>query len=290
MSLSHGSSVIRPVVRSLKRQKSGLVGIIIISLVCLSALLADHIGYGDPNAIMLQDRLCRPMDGSSFGFHPLGTDGLGRDIFTRIVFGARISLAVSISGAIISAIVGVTAGLLAGYYGGWLDAILMRIADIQLAFPFILLALTLLATLGSGLWQMIMVLGLGRWVSFARVVRGETLSIREREFIEASRAIGNRDFWIIFRHILPNIFAPVIIVASFAVASNVLSEASLSFLGLGVDLAIPTWGMMLAEGREYLPDAWWLATFPGLAILITVLGINLFGDWLRDYLDPKLKL
>lgn len=271
------------------RQKSGLVGVIIIIAVVGLSLLAGLFNDFDPNAIALESRLSRPLSGTELGFHLLGTDGLGRDIFARIIYGGRISLLVSFAAVLISAVLGVSLGAVAGFYRGWLDAVLMRIAELQMAFPFILLALTILAVLGAGLLQMILVLGIGRWIVFARVVRGEILSLREREFVEAGRAVGNRNRRIIFRHIMPNLAAPVIIVGSFTVATNILTEAALTFLGVGLDVSIPTWGTMLAEGREYLPGAWWLATFPGLIILITVLGINLFGDWLRDYFDPRLK-
>lgn len=277
------------ITRSLFRQKSGIVGLTIITIVLVLSAFAGLFNHFDPNAIALEDRLLEPFSAVEEGFHLLGTDGLGRDIFARIIYGGRISLLVSFSAAMISAFLGVCLGAVAGFYRGWLDAVLMRITEMQMAFPFILLALTILAVLGAGLLQMVLVLGIGRWVVFARVVRGEILSLREREFVEAGRAVGNRNLRIIFRHIMPNLTAPVIIVGSFTVATNILTEAALTFLGVGLDVSIPTWGTMLAEGREYLPGAWWLATFPGITILITVLGINLFGDWLRDYFDPKLK-
>lgn len=278
------------ILKSLLRQKSGLVGIIIITVVISISLFAGVFSNIEPNAIKLESRLLKPFSNSDVGFHLLGTDGLGRDIFSRIIYGGRISLLISLSAVLISALLGVTLGAVAGFFRGWLDIVLMRIAEIQMAFPFILLALTIMATLGAGLIQMILVMGIGRWIIFARVVRGEILSIREREFVEASRAVGNRNIRIIFRHIMPNLAAPVIIIGSFTIATNILTEAALTFLGVGLDVSIPTWGTMLAEGREYLPGAWWLATFPGIIILITVLSINLFGDWLRDYFDPKLKI
>ena len=180
-------------------------------------------------------------------------------------------------------------GLLAGYYGGTSDDIIMRLADIQLAFPNILLFIAILAVLGSGLGKVIGVLGFTSWVTYARVIRGEVLAIREREYIEAARAIGCTDWRIMRQHVLPNTFAPLFVIASFAVASAIVAEASLSFLGLGVPPAIPTWGGMLAASRDYLRDAWWPVTFPGIAIMLTVLSINSLGDWLRDYLDPRLK-
>ena len=207
-----------------------------------------------------------------------------------MVYGARVSLLVGIVSVVISGTLGVTLGLMTGYFGGWFDDVLMRIADVQLAFPFILLMLAVLAVIGPGLRNLILVLGVTGWVTYARVVRGQVLSLREKEFIEAARSIGARSRRIIFRHIMPNVLGPVIVVASFAVASTIISEASLSFLGLGVKPTTPTWGMMLSEGREYVRNAWWLTTLPGLAIAFTVLGINLLGDWLRDVLDPRMLL
>jgi peptide/nickel transport system permease protein len=204
-----------------------------------------------------------------------------------MVYGARVSLLVGVVSVMISGTLGVSLGLLTGYFGGWFDDLLMRLADIQLAFPFILLMLAVLAVIGPGLRNLIIVLGITGWVTYARVVRGQVLSLREKEFIEAARSIGVKDARIIFRHIMPNLLGPVIVIASFAVASTIISEASLSFLGLGVKPTTPTWGMMLSEGREYVRNAWWLTTLPGLAIAITVLGINMLGDWLRDVLDPR---
>jgi len=184
---------------------------------------------------------------------------------------------------------GVTLGLFAGYYGGRLDGLIMRLVDIQLAFPFILLAITVVAVLGAGLRNVIIVLGVAGWMYYARMVRGQVLALKEKEFVAAARALGAPSYVIIPRHVLPNVLTPVIVVGTFAVATNVITEASLSFLGLGVEPAIPTWGSMLADGRAYIGRAWWLTTLPGLAILLTVLSINLLGDWIRDRLDPRLR-
>jgi peptide/nickel transport system permease protein len=189
---------------------------------------------------------------------------------------------------VLAGAVGVLLGLVAGYFGGLADTLIMRAADVQLALPSLLLAVFLMAVLGAGLLNVVLVLALASWVGYARVVRGQVLALRSREYVEASRALGASAPFIIFRHVLPNSLAPVIVIASFAVANAIMSEAALSFLGLGVDPATPTWGAMLADGRDYLLDNWWLAAFPGLAILVTVLAINLLGDWLRDYLDPRL--
>jgi peptide/nickel transport system permease protein len=179
-------------------------------------------------------------------------------------------------------------GLIAGYYGGTIEAIIMRLVDVQLAFPFILLAISVVAVVGAGVKNVIIVLGIAGWMVYGRIVRGEVLSVKEREFVVAAKAVGVRDSLILFRHILPNVLTPVIVVATFSVANVIILEAALSFLGVGVEPTIPTWGGMLADGREYISTAWWLATFPGLAIMFTVLGINLIGDWLRDILDPRL--
>jgi peptide/nickel transport system permease protein len=207
-----------------------------------------------------------------------------------LLYGARISLLVGVCAIAVGGVIGVTAGLVSGYFGGWIDDVIMRLGDIQLAFPFILLAIMFLVVLGPGVLNLILVLGIGQWVTYARIVRGQTLSLREKEFVEAARALGDSTAAIIFRTILPNIVAPLTVIASFNVASVILAEAALSFLGLGVPPSVPTWGSMLAESREQLiANKWWLAIFPGLAIVLTVLSFNIIGDWLRDFLDPRLK-
>jgi peptide/nickel transport system permease protein len=245
----------------------------------------------DPNRQNLVLRLADPMaagpDGGTFW---LGSDALGRDVFSRLLYGARVSLTVGFAAIAVGGTIGIVAGLLAGYFGGWVDDVVMRLGDIQLAFPFILLAIMFLVVLGSGVWNLILVLGIGQWVTYARIVRADTLSLREKEFVEAARALGDSTHSIIFRTILPNILAPLTVIASFNVASVILSEAALSFLGLGVPPSVPTWGSMLAESRDTLvANKWWLAVFPGVAIMLTVLSFNILGDWLRDFLDPRLR-
>jgi len=274
----------------LRRARTALSGIVILSLVILAAVVADWISPYNPNQQMLEHRLMPPawVDGGTAG-HLLGTDHLGRDILSRMIYGSRVSLTVGILAVVISGVVGIGSGLIAGYYGGWLDALIMRLVDIQLAFPFVLLALAIVAVLGASLRNVIIVLGVAGWMVYARVVRGQVLSVKEKEFVEAARCLGAFDSRIILRHILPNILAPVIIVATFAVATNIVMEASLTFLGVGVESSIPTWGSMLADGRAYIGTAWWLATFPGLAMMVTVLSINVIGDWLRDAFDPRLR-
>jgi peptide/nickel transport system permease protein len=197
---------------------------------------------------------------------------------------------VGLTAVLIGGFIGISLGLIAGYFGGRIDDVIMRFADIQLAFPFILLAIMFLVVLGPGLLNLVLVLGVGQWVTYARIARGQTVSQREKEYVEAARALGKRDLAIMFNSILPNILAPLIVIASFNVASVILSEAALSFLGLGVPPTIPTWGGMLAESRDQLlAGRWWLAVYPGIAIMMTVLSFNILGDWLRDFLDPRLR-
>jgi peptide/nickel transport system permease protein len=220
----------------------------------------------------------------------LGSDGLGRDVLSRLLFGARVSILVGLVAVVLGGFVGTTLGVLAGYIGGRTDDLIMRLADIQLAFPFILLAIMVLVVLGSGILNLILVLGIGQWVTYARIARGETIAQRGREYVEAARAIGVRDRQILWKTILPNILAPLIVIASFNIASVILAEASLSFLGLGVPPDVPTWGAMLAESRDQIMGGfWWLAVLPGVAIMLTVLSLNILGDWTRDFLDPRLR-
>ncbi len=280
----------RIVWRSLRRARLALFGAGVLCLVVLMALGADYFAPQDPGEVNLLDRLKPPgyVDDSGRA-HYLGTDPLGRDLLSRLVYGSRVSLLVGFSAVLIGGALGLALGLFSGYYGHWLDDVIMRLADIQLAFPNILLYIVVLAVIGPGLINVIAILGFTGWVIYGRVARGQVLSVREQEFVIAARSIGCPDSRIIWRHVLPNIFGALIVVASFAVASNIIAEASLSFLGLGVPPAVPTWGIMLSEGKEYLRDAWWPVTFPGIAIALTVLSINSLGDWLRDYLDPRMK-
>lgn len=278
----------RPLAR-LARHKSGLAGAVVLLLIVLLALLANVISDLNPSAISLTARLQPPLSTDRTDvFHLLGTDALGRDLFSRMLHGARVSLLVAFAAVGISLLLGVAAGLLAAHYGGWVDALLMRFVEAQLAFPFILLALTVLAALGPGLPQLILVLGVGRWDVFARVVRGEARALMQRQQIEAARALGAGAFRVMCRHLLPNTLNTVLVVASFSVANNILTESALSFLGLGVDVSVPTWGAILAEGRDYMRSGWWLTALPGAAIMVTVLAINSVGDWLRDLLDPRM--
>jgi len=277
--------------RRLARRRTSLFGLVVVTVVVATALAAALVTPFDPTEQDIGERLKAPLTRDAGGrVHVLGTDHLGRDILARIVFGARPALMVGFAAVAISGVLGMMAGLLAGYFGGRVDDVLMRLADIQLAFPFILLAIAVIGVLGPSLTTIICVIGVSSWVVYARIVRGAALSLREREFVQAAQALGSRDGRILMRHVLPNVFTPWLVVATLDMARVIVIESALSFLGLGVQPPTPTWGGMLADGRVYISTAWWLATFPGLAILMTVLGINLFGDGLRDTLDPRLKV
>jgi peptide/nickel transport system permease protein len=276
--------------RSMVVAKWPVVALFILLCVVIAALFGPLLAPFDPNRQNIMQRLLDPMVQAGNAFYILGTDALGRDVFSRLLYGARISLLVGLCAIAVGGTIGVIAGLVSGYFGGWIDDVIMRLGDIQLAFPFILLAIMFLVVLGPGVLNIILVLGIGQWVTYARIVRAQTLSLREKEFVEAARALGDSTSSIIFRTILPNIVAPLTVIASFNVASVILSEAALSFLGLGVPPSVPTWGSMLAESRDQLiANRWWLAFFPGIAIVLTVLSFNIIGDWLRDFLDPRLK-
>jgi peptide/nickel transport system permease protein len=273
-----------------RRHGVALVGLIVVVASALAAVLAPALAPDDPIRNDLLERLTPPMwlDGGS-ARHPLGTDTLGRDVVSRLLYGARVSLMVGFSAVVLAGALGVLTGLVAGYYGGRLDDVLMRVGDVQLAFPALVLAIAVLAVLGSGLANVVLVLGVTGWVTYARIARAETLSLRHREFVESARALGAGDATILWRHVLPNVLPPLVVVATFSVARTIIAEASLSFLGLGIPPPAPSWGAMLDEGRNYLTTGWWLALFPGLAILAVVLGINVVGDWLRDLLDPRVE-
>jgi peptide/nickel transport system permease protein len=272
------------------RDRVALVGLAVIVVSAALATLAPALAPTDPVHNDLLARLTPPawMAGGSWA-HPLGTDTLGRDVVSRLLYGARVSLIVGFSAVVLAGVLGVLLGLVSGYYGGRLDDALMRLGDVQLAFPALVLAIAVLAVVGSGLGNVVLVLGVTGWVTYARIARGETLSLRHREFVEGARALGARDAEILWRHVLPNVLPSITVVATFSVARTIIAEASLSFLGLGIPPPAPSWGAMLDEGRNYLTTGWWLALFPGLAILAVVLGINVVGDWLRDTLDPRLE-
>ncbi len=282
---------VRPAPGAIRRRLSfrAVFGLTVLLCIGGAAVLAPQIAPWDPARQMLLKRLRPPMwEARGLREHPLGTDHLGRDILSRILYGGRISLGVGLSAVTLSCLIGVTLGLLAGFHGGRTDAFIMRVVDVFLAIPYILLAMGVVFALGPSLLNVILVMAMTRWVQFARIVRADVLSIREREFVSGARARGNRSTRLLLRHVLPNALTPIIVVATLELAFMIIYESALSFLGLGVQPPTPTWGWMLSDGRNYVATAWWLATFPGLAIMLTVLAVNLLGDWLRDTLDPRL--
>ena len=264
-----------------------MAGIIIVLILVIVGLSAPWISPYDPNSQNLSHAL-RPPDWL-FGPHMLGTDAVGRDILSRLFYGARISLAIAVLVVIISGVVGIALGAISGYFAGITDFLIQKLVEVVWAFPPLLLAIAIMAFLGQGLENLILALVSQRWIVYCRVSRGQALSLRSREFIDAARSLGAKHTRIIVRHIMPNLFPSALVIGTFSMASAIISEAALSFLGLGVPPEIPTWGSMLADGRTYISTSWWLALFPGLCIFFTVLGINLLGDGLRDILDPRLK-
>ena len=276
----------REVLRHLLRSPAGLIGAVIVVAFVLIALLAPVIVPFDPLQLNLRGRLAPPT-WSLLDRYSIGADQLGRDILSRIIVGSRITLAVAAIAVLVGGTIGILLGLCAGYFGGWADRIIMRLADIQLSVPLMLFALIVIAALGASLPNLIAVLALTGWTRYARVVRGEVLSLREREFVLMARAAGARGARILWWHILPNVMTAAIVVATLELARVVILESALSFLGLGVQPPNASWGRMLADGRGYIASAWWLSTFPGIAIVLVVLGVNLLGDWMRDFFDPK---
>jgi len=272
---------------SLPLPASAFLGLVLTLAVVLAALLAPILSPHDYRKQALRKRLLPP-----FGYegadpsHPLGTDYLGRDLLSRLLFGARVSLFVGLGAVLVAGSIGTTLGLISGFFGGWTDSVIMRLVDIQLSFPPMLLAITIIAVLGTGLLKIVIVLGFACWVQYARVTRAVTLSIKEKQYVEAARAIGAGDFRIIRYHVFPNALAPIIVIATVNAAGMILAEAALSFLGLGVQPPTPAWGSMLSDGREYFKIAWWTAVFPGLAIMLTVAGINLLAEGLQSGQRP----
>jgi peptide/nickel transport system permease protein len=268
----------------------GIALLIIVFLLVLPGLFAEWIAPHDPIKGALSLRLKPPMwqKGGSIDY-PLGTDKVGRDVLSRIIHGSRVSLRVSIEAILVSGVIGTTLGLLAGYFGGKTDAVIMRLVDIALGLPIILMALVFVAALGPSFTTVIVIITVFLWSRYARQIRGETLSIKERDFIARARVAGASHFRIMFRYILPNVVNTLIVLATLQLGFVILLESTLSFLGAGIPRPTPAWGMMVADGRELIVTAWWISMFPGLAIMLTVLSVNLLGDWLRDHLDPKLK-
>lgn len=283
--MSGGTAFLRRFVRSW----IAAFGLAAIAVVAAVALLAPVIVPFDPDAQDIMLRLKPPGTDFGDGVHALGTDALGRDVLSRLMVAARVSLLVGFASVVVAGVIGVGLGLVMGYDEGWLGRAIMAVTDIQLAIPFLVLALAVVAVLGPSLLNLILVLGATNWVQYARVVRAECLVLRNREFVQAARALGASTFRILRRHLLPNVMSSVIVISSLQVAKMILLESSLSFLGLGVPASIPTWGVMISDGRNYIAHAWWVAAMPGAAIFVTVVGINLVGDRLRDLLDPKLR-
>lgn len=277
-------SQIKEIFKRFKRNRMAVFGLVVIILLILCALFPSVIapyGYDDQN---LSEQFIAPCLA-----HPFGTDNFGRDILSRVIYGCRISLLIGLISVSISCVLGVILGCIAGYYGNKVDNLVMRFIDIMLAIPQMLLAMSIVAALGIGTENLILAIAIGSVPGYARIVRGSILSVKGQEYIEAARSIGASDFRIITRHIVPNCLAPIIVQATMSIASAILSTASMSFIGLGIEPPTPEWGSMLSAGRAYLRDHWFVVTFPGVAIMLTVFAFNLFGDGLRDALDPKLK-
>jgi peptide/nickel transport system permease protein len=281
---TRGTGLWRDAFRRLLRNPGAIIGLVILILLALMGIFAPWLAPAEPNVMVPRDALQAPS-----AQYPFGTDQFGRDILSRIMHGARLSFQVGFIAVSIAFVCGVTLGLLAGYYGRWVDTIIGIWIDIMLAFPGILLALAIVAILGPSLLNLMIAVGIAAVPTYTRLVRGAVLATRQLQYIEAARVIGAHDRSIMFRHILPNVLAPVIVLATLGIGGAILVGAALSFLGLGAKPPTPEWGAMLSSGRNFLQQAWWITFFPGLAIMITVLSINLLGDGLRDALDPRLK-
>ncbi len=282
--VASGRSPARDAWRRLRRSTSALVGGVVLIVVILSALLAPLISPFEPIKTNQRASLKPPSLE-----HPMGTDRFGRDVFSRVLWGGRLSLPVGVVSVVIAAVIGVAFGLIAGFYGGWIDTIIMRLVDLLLAFPGILLALAIVSILGDSLFNLMIAIGIASIPDYVRITRSTVLSVRERDYVLAARTLGVRNRAIVLRHILPNVLAPLIVLATLGMAGALITGSALSFLGLGIKPPTPEWGNMLAEGRSFLQRAWWVAFFPGLAIMVTVFAINLLGDGLRDALDPRMK-
>jgi peptide/nickel transport system permease protein len=265
------------------------LGLGVVALLAVLAVVAPWV-VQDPERQSLRTRLKPPtLEGADGRPHFLGTDHLGRDVLARVIFGSRVSLVVGMSAVIVGGLIGSALGLTAGYRGGRVDAVIMTVADAQLAFPFVLLAIGIIAVLGPSFPTLVVVIGLSGWVSYARILRAQVLVLRGREFVEAIRALGGSGMRVVLRHVLPNVLASLVVVATLELARSIVLEATLSFLGLGIQPPTPSWGGMIQEGRDYLDSAWWISTCPGVVLMITSIVISRTGDWLRDVLDPMLR-
>lgn len=287
---ARGPSDLSLAIRDLLRRPTALFGFLCVIFVVVWALVPEWFAPMDPYKQNLDLSLRPPGYVDSTGFtYWAGTDQLGRDLLSRIIWGSRISLIVGFVAVLVSGFIGITLGLIAGFYGGIVDTIISRIIDIALSVPFILLAMSIIAILGTSLQNVILAMAIRTWIVYARPIRGAVLSAKEYEYIVGARATGCRTPRILIRHLLPNVLSTAIVIATLYLGRMIIIEASLSFLGVGVPPPTPAWGGMLADGRSYLDTAWWIAVFPGLALMLVVLGINLFGDWVRDALDPRMK-
>ena len=291
LSIVHSKALIgaRNAGRVLRRDPVLVFPLLVVLALFLAAAFPTLLAPQDYTQQNLRAVRLAPGEETSAGRHLLGTDWLGRDLLSRAIVGARISVLVALTAVGIRGLGGSLLGLLSGYYGGWLDNLLMRIADIDLSLPYLLIVLVMAVVLGPSTWNVIFILGATGWVTYSRLVRGEVLSIRERQYVEAARAIGARDVRILFRHIWPNTIAPVIIIATVDVPFMILAESTLSFLGVGIPITTPSWGNMVFLGKDYLTSAWWIPITPGVLIAVTVLSLNILGDWMRDTLDPALR-
>jgi peptide/nickel transport system permease protein len=273
-----------------RTRRLALAGGAFVAALLLVAAAAPWLAPHDPIRQSLRARLAAPtLEGADGRAHPLGTDHLGRDVLSRTIYGARVSLIVGFAAVVVGGLVGATLGIMAGYRRGWVDTTIMTVADAQLAFPFILLAIGIIAVLGPSFPTLVLVIGLSGWPGYARVLRSQVLVLRSREFVDAIHALGGTVVRIVARHILPNVLSSVVVIGTLELARSIVLEATLSFLGLGIQPPTPSWGGMVQEGREYLDSAWWIATFPGLVLMLTSVAVSRTGDWLRDLLDPTLR-
>ena len=273
-----------------RTRRLALAGGLFVAALALMAATAPWLAPHDPVRQTLRARLAAPtLEAADGKAHPLGTDHLGRDVLSRTIYGARVSLLIGFAAVAVGGFVGAGLGIVAGYRRGWVDTVIMTVADAQLAFPFILLAIGVIAVLGPSFPTLIVVIGLSGWPGYARVLRGQVLVLRSREFVDAIHALGGSVVRIVARHIVPNVLSTLVVIGTLELARSIVLEATLSFLGLGIQPPTPSWGGMVQEGREYLDSAWWIATFPGLVLMLTSVAVSRTGDWLRDLLDPTLK-
>jgi peptide/nickel transport system permease protein len=276
--------------RARRARRFTLAGAGFVLLLAAVAAAAPWLAPHDPVRQSLRARLAAPtLEGPDGKAHVLGTDHLGRDVLSRVIHGARVSLLVGFAAVVVGGLLGSALGLLAGFRGGWLDSVIMTVADAQLAFPFILLAIGIIAVLGPSFPTLVVVIGLSGWVAYARILRSQVLVLRSREFVDAIHALGGSVTRIVLRHIVPNVVSSLVVIATLELARAIVLEATLSFLGLGIQPPTPSWGGMVHDGREYLDSAWWISTFPGLVLMATSIVVSRTGDWLRDVLDPTLR-